>query len=383
VREAGKQLAADYILEGTVLRAGQQLRITTQLVRVRDDFPIWSGKYDRELNDVFMIQDEISRGIVNSLRLKLGRGRRRYETSAEAYDLYLRASASENEQGIIGIAQSVGPFEQVIAKDPSFAPAYARLAWAHAWRSNNSKFDTAEEMTKMRLAAEKAIQLDPLSTDAYVALGILHAREAQWELSEKSFRRAIELDPNQSLTRELLAMYLLLPLGRVEEAIEQDRLAEKSDPLASDVHAHLAYILISAHRFDEAAPHCAKVAPGEKVLGQCVGRIMLGQGRIREAIQFFTANPDPADPGGFLGYALGRAGRRDEAEKLAAGTKDPFTQALIFAGLGDKERTLQALDRMTVLGPVKVGRILSFPELDLIRSDPRLTAVRKKVGLTE
>ena len=93
VREAGKQLAADYILEGSVLRAGQQLRINAQLVRVRDDFPVWSGRFDRELTDVFAIQDEISRGIVNSLRLKLGRGRRRYETSAEAYDLYLRARA--------------------------------------------------------------------------------------------------------------------------------------------------------------------------------------------------------------------------------------------------------------------------------------------------
>jgi len=235
----------------------------------------------------------------------------------------------------------------------------------------------------MRQAGEKAIQLDPLSADANGAMGILHAREAQWELSEKSFRRALELDPNQSLTRELLAMYLLLPLGRVEEALEQDRLAEKSDPLASHVHAHLAYMFISAHRFDEAAPHCAKVAPGEKVLGQCAGRIMLGQGRIREAIQFFTANPDPADPGAFLGHALGRAGLREEAEKLAAGTKDPFTLALIFAGLGDKERTLQALDRMTVLGPVKVGRILTFPELDLIRGDPRVKAIRKNVGLPE
>ena len=233
VREAGKQLAADYIVEGTVLREGQRLRITAQLVRVRDDFPMWSGRYDRELTDIFAIQDEISHGIVNSLRLKLGRGRRRYETSAEAYDLYLRASALELGEGIVGIPKSIGPFEQVIAKDPSFAPAYARLAWAHAWRSNNSKFDVAEEMTKMRLAAEKAIQLDPLSADANVALGILHAREAQWEMSEKSFRRALQLDPNQSLTRELLAMYLLLPLGRVEEAIEQDRLAEKSDPLGS------------------------------------------------------------------------------------------------------------------------------------------------------
>jgi predicted Zn-dependent protease len=315
--------------------------------------------------------------------LKLGRGRRRYETSTEAYDLYLRASAWELEQGIVGIDKSIGPFEQVIAKDPSFAPAYAGLAWAYAWRSGRPMFDAAEEMTKMRLAAEKAIQLDPLSAEAYGALGILYSRQAQWEQAEKSFGRALELQPNRSLTREQFAMYLLLPLGRVDEAVQQGRLAVKSDPLASYVHAFTAYMLISAHRFDEAATHCAKILPDEKVLGQCLGRIRLGQGRIEEAIQFFTANPDPIDPGGFLGHALGRAGRRDQAEKLAAGTTNPFTQALIFAGLGDKERTLEALDRMTVLGPVRVGRALSFPELDLIRGDPRVKALRKKVGLPE
>lgn len=383
VREAGKQLAADYILEGTVLRAGQQLRITAQLIRVHDDFPMWSGRYDRELTDIFVIQDEISRGIVNSLRLKLGRGRRRYETSTEAYDLYLRASAMELEQSVVGIDKSIGPFEQVIAKDPSFAPAYARLAWAYAWRSGRPMFDVAEEMTKMRLAAEKAIQLDPLSAEAYDALGIFYSRQAQWEQSEKCFRRALELEPNGSLTRHHFAMYLLLPLGRIDDAVQQGRLAENSDPLAPNVHALISYSLISAHRFDEAAAPCAKVPPSEKVLGQCLGRIRLGQGRIEEATQFFTANPDPADPGAFLGHALGRAGRRDEAEKLAAGTTNPFTQALIFAGLGDKERTLEALDRMTVLGPVRIGRALTFPELDLIRGDPRLKTLRKKVGLPE
>jgi tetratricopeptide (TPR) repeat protein len=153
---------------------------------------VWSGRYDRELTDVFAIQDEISRGIVNNLRLRLGRGRRRYETSTEAYDLYLRARTSELEQGVVGIDRSVGPFKQVIAIDPSFAPAYARLAWAYAWRSGQPRYDAAEEMTKMRLAAEEAIQLDPLSAEAYGALGILYARQAQWERSEKSFSRALE-----------------------------------------------------------------------------------------------------------------------------------------------------------------------------------------------
>src|SRR5262245_35673662 len=129
-RDVGKQLEADYIVEGSVLRSGQQLRINVDLVRASDDFPIWSGRYDRELTDVFAIQDEISRGVVNNLRLKLGQGRRRYETSTEAYDIYLRARALQIEHSG-DPAPRIPVLEQAIAKDPSFAPAYASLAVAH------------------------------------------------------------------------------------------------------------------------------------------------------------------------------------------------------------------------------------------------------------
>jgi TolB-like protein len=125
IRDAGQQLQADYILEGSVLRAGQQLRIDVQLVRARDDFPIWTGRYDRELTDIFAIQDNISVGIVNNLRLKLGRGRRRYETSVEAYDLYLRARALPHQRDRIPAIEAAGFYQQVVAKDPLFAPAYA------------------------------------------------------------------------------------------------------------------------------------------------------------------------------------------------------------------------------------------------------------------
>ena len=137
LREAGEQLHADYILEGSVLRAGQQLRINAQSVRVRDDFPIWSGRFNRELTDVVAARHEISRGIVNSLRLKLGRGRRRYETSVEAYELYLRdRSLPPVGQMPPGVRRhNPIPFQDVIAKNPAFAPAYAALAEASLhWR---------------------------------------------------------------------------------------------------------------------------------------------------------------------------------------------------------------------------------------------------------
>src|SRR6516225_10116205 len=227
-REAGRQLAADYILEGSVLRSGQQLRINAQLIRVRDDFPLWSGRYDRELTDIFAIQDEISRGIVNSLRLKLGRGRRRYETSVEAYDLYLRARASPIFSGGRGsLDQHIARFEQVAAKDPSFAPAWAGLAATYAIRSDQYALDhPADELPKMRAAAKRAIQLDPLLAEAHDALGMVYARDGQWKESEKSFHRAIELDPNRSETHVNFAWSLLLVLDRVQEALAQMRVAE-------------------------------------------------------------------------------------------------------------------------------------------------------------
>jgi adenylate cyclase len=119
--EAGEQLGVDYIVEGSVLREGRRVRINAQLVRVRDDFMLWSGSFDREITDIFAIQDEISRGVVNNLRLKLGHTRKRYETSMEAYDLYLQAQALR-VQGNPGIAAGIGMLEQAISKDPSFAP---------------------------------------------------------------------------------------------------------------------------------------------------------------------------------------------------------------------------------------------------------------------
>jgi TolB-like protein/cytochrome c-type biogenesis protein CcmH/NrfG len=383
LREVGKLLKANYVLDGSVQRDGQQLRINAQLIRVRDDFPLWSGRFDRELTDVFAIQDEISRGIVNQLRLKLGRGRRRYETSLEAYDLYLHAQARPVRPGP-GLDESIGRFEQVIVKDASFAPAYAGLASAYTIRSVMFPLDhPIDELSKMRAAAEKAIQLDPLLAEAHDALALVYARDSQWERSEKSFRLAIQLDPNRSTTYTNFAGWFLTVLGRIDEALEMLRRAEKADPLSADVHQGLAFTLILNGRYDEAARYAEKMPADHTFKKTHLARAWLGQGRFNEAIELLDDDP-PRVSRGFLGYAYARAGRREEAEKLAASlAASPFQQAFIFAGLGDKDRTLEALDRMTALGPLRLGRTLYYPELALVRDDPRLKALRKKVGLPE
>ena len=377
LREVGKQLRADYILEGSILRAGPELRINTRLVRVRDDVPVWSGRYDQNLTDVLAIQDEISRGIVNELRLTLGRGRRRYETNVEAYDLYLRARTVRDGQ------QSIGLFEQAIAKDPSFAPAYAGLATAHAFQSGLPFSDRTDELAKMLNAARKAIELDPLLAEAHDALGTAYARDGQWEHSEKSFRRALELDRNRSLSYEDFVLYLLLPLGRIEEGLRQLRTAEKNDPLSPEVQEYLALVLLSADRYDEAATLCEKLPVSYFYKNECLGRARLAQGRTSEAIQILATSDRPLLRA-YLGNAYARAGQRDEAEKLAASLMpNPFQEALIYAGLGDKDRTLEALQRMTALGPARVGRALTYPEFALLRGDGRLKDIRKKLGLPD
>ena len=386
VRDAGRQLNADYIVEGSVLRSGQHLRIDAQLIRVRDDFPLWSGRYDRESTDIFAIQDEISRGIVNSLRLKLGGGRRRYETNVEAYDLYLRARVlGGGEFAQPGFRQSVPLFEQAIAKDPTFAPAYAGLAVAHAGLSHNFVNNIPEELAKMRSAAERAAQLDPLSAEAYDALGAAYAREGQWKQSEESYRRAIEIQPSRTESHADLAAFLLLPLGRIEQAIQQLRIAEKNDPLSSFVHFWLGDALADAGRNEEAASACEKVSELNENREGCVLRIRVLQGRAIDVIHIYEADPAKSRVGAGLGCAYARLGRREEAEKVFTATRD-IARAEILACLGDKDRVFEALDRDAGVGPTRMGWVLNRVNREspgLLRGDPRLEALRKKVGLPE
>jgi adenylate cyclase len=388
IHDAGTQLQADYILEGSVLRAGQRLRIDVQLVRVRDDVTLWSDRFDRELTDIFAIQDEIALGIVNNLRLRLGGGRRRYETSLDAYDLYLRARALPNQRDHVRAMEAADIYRQVIAKDAQFAPAYAGLAAAYAASSAQGfRDDHDDELAGMRAAAENAIRLDPLLAEAHDAIAMVYMREGKWAQSEASFRRAIELDRSNSGTYADLSTWLLLPLGRIDEAVGELRKAERADPLSPFIQQRLASMLIIAGRYKDAAAHCASEP-------ECMARVRLGQGRIDEAIQIlYKFNNPPAENElgrrdlvrpRYLGYAYARAGRRKDAEEIAVEVApNAYSEALIYAGLGDKDRTLQALDRVAGLGAVRVGQALNSPEFDVLRGDQRVKALRKKVGLPE
>ena len=386
-REVGAALQASLVLEGSVLRQGDKLRINAQLVRVADDVPLWSGRFDRELKDVFAIQDEISRSIVNELRLKLGRGQRRYSTTIEAYDLFLKARVLEVRRGD-GVRRAVDLFTEVVEKDPGFAPAYAGLASAMGEASfyfpSGDDNDVAPDHAAavMRSAAFRAIELDPLLAEAHAALGQLHAFEGEWAEAEGSFRRALELNPSLTTTYTNFVLSTLFPEGKLEQAMERLEAALRVDPLSLDVRRVLANVQISAGLYDRALDNAQKVLavdPTFPFVGWIRARALLQKGQVTEAVRWLEGQGPDVE--GCLGYAYAISGRRAEAEVLAARNEYADNQSVIYAGLGDRDRAFEALRRFAALNRRRAGIHLTHPELANLRGDPRMAALRAQLGL--
>ncbi len=391
IHEVGEQLGATLVLEGSVLRSGDKLRVNARLVRVRDDHPLWSNSYDRDLKDVFSIQDEISRSIVNELRLNLQRGQRRYNTNLEAYDLYLKAlSLTRNEglpEGRDHMMEGIGLFERVIANDPAYAPAYAGLATAYGRLSITPRsFSPDEAYRKMQAASEKALELDPLLAEAYSSEGLVYSRDHNWQESETAFRRSLELNPSLSQSHKDFAFSMLFPLGRLDEAIRELRKAVELDPLSPEIRDALDYVLVSAGRYDEVLDNCRSIFvahPNDSAAQQLFARALLQKGRLEEATAIFekqdrfgTGSP------GFLGYAYAMAGRPADAVNVATRYPEwPWVHVFVYAGLGNKDRTFEALEQMTANHDPRVGAYLTYPELALLRGDRRLTELRQKLSM--
>jgi TolB-like protein/cytochrome c-type biogenesis protein CcmH/NrfG len=392
LRDVGQQLAAKLVVEGSVLRSEGRLRINAQLVRAADDTPLWSDRYDRELKDVFAIQDEISRSIVNELRLRLGQGQRRYNTNLEAYDAYLRARALIHSHGPAEARAAAGLFSQVIAKDPAFAPAHAGLADAWAAMSIN-RVDGAvrpdEAFAVMKPAAQRALQLDPLLAEAHAAMGVVLSRDWKWADAEAAFRRAIELNGNLSSIHLNFVRSALWPQGKVEESVSHLRAAIHRDPLSVDLQALLAYVLISAERYQESIEIGRRIVPSAPAANdglnharQQLARALFQNGERAEAIRRYEQLGSGTD--NHRGYSYAAVGRRAEAEAAAARRKDfPAALVLIHAGLGNIGPSFEALERMAAEKDPRVAIYLTFPELSLLHAHPRMGALRRKLGLPD
>jgi eukaryotic-like serine/threonine-protein kinase len=386
MRAVAKQLQVAFVVEAYVQRVGNQLRINAQLVRAPDDVPVWSERFDRTLDDVFAIQDEISLAIVNELRLTLGRGQRRYQTNLTAYDLYLRGRALVARRGPESAEQAVHLFEQVIAIDREFAPAYAGLVDAYAAMSWVLEApETA--LAGMRPAAVKALQMDPELAEAHAAMGITYAREFDWDNATSSFERAIKLNPNLSEIRISYSNSTLIREGDAAKALDILSRATEMDPLSLAVKRGVGFAQFIGGRYEEAIVNLRQVVavdPDFSYAANLLARALTFAGRPEEAIALWESRPQPTDWERWLMPAYVKLGRRADVDRLLNLPRNahPYRQALNYAALGDKERTFEALSRAAVVAPVRTAAALAYPEMSLLRGDPRLDQLRKRFNLT-
>jgi serine/threonine protein kinase/tetratricopeptide (TPR) repeat protein len=383
------RLRVAFVIEGDVLRVGNRLRVTAQFVRTADDVPVWSERFDRNVDDVFDIQDEISRAIVNNLRLTLNRGQRQYRTSLAAYETYLRARSLVGRRGTESARQAARLFEQVIALDPAMTPAHAGLVDAYAemaWQiEGGNSLDWA--LDRMRPAAARALELDPLLAEAHAAMGITAARDRDWTNAAASFERAIALNPILTHIQATYSQTVLVPTGQLRKAQQLLRAAARMDPLSPALRRELAWALFADRRFDEAAAlfrEALAIDPGLPFATQGLARALTFAGRPVEAIAVWEGRP--ASDGNWerwLMHAYVRAGRRADTERLveAHRTEHPYRQAIIYSALGDKDGTFEALARAAEILPHRTALLLVLPEMALLRDDPRLETVRTALDL--
>jgi tetratricopeptide (TPR) repeat protein len=342
---------------------------------------------------VLAILDEISRAIVNELRLTLHRGQRRYDLDLQTYDLYLRGRALVARRSIPGSLGAVELFEKVLKRDPAFAPAYAGLANAYAFLAlpRSYPFKTAHSM--MRSAAVKAIELDPLLAEAHAAMGWVYSYDFDWENAQKSFERAIELDPGLTQTSTSYAIAALEPLGKLDEALRILRAALRHDPLSLDVQREIGQVQLLAGRYEEALDTFHRVRaidPDFPFVDDFIARALMYAGRLSEAIPLlekhdsrYVGAPGRIRRNPWLARAYVMTGRRAEAETLVQEHEgDDSRVAIIYAALGDKDRAFEALERAALVEPHRVPRTLMiYPEMAVLRGDPRLVALRQRFRL--
>jgi TolB-like protein/Flp pilus assembly protein TadD len=386
----GRHLPVNLVVEGDAQLSAGRLVIHAALLPVAGGDPVWTDTLTREVGSAGDLTDvlaEITRTIVNKLRLKLGPTQRRYDTDIATYVTYLKARALRDMR-LSKAREAIPLFEEVIHRDPSFAPAYAALAATHgdltmSW-PNPDGFALApgEATARMAPLTERALEIDPMLAEAHVAKAYMSALARRWVDAEASFRHAIRLDPTITAVYGDFVLSTLEPWGRLQESIATLERALEADPLSLDLRNVLARIQLSAGQIDAALANCRRVVaedPDFPFAEEYCARALAAKGQTDEALALFNKRRPSNEHG--IGYVYAITGRRAEAEDLAARNSHlPNRQALIYAGLGDKDRAFEALERLAELNPRRAGAYLSYPELSVLRGDPRVQALRRKLG---
>jgi serine/threonine-protein kinase len=400
-RRIGAELGVDKLLEGSIRKSGSRLRVSVQLVDTASGYQVWSERYEREMVDVFAVQDDIAGHVVQALTPALSGPPaavppRRHAPDLEAYHLFLRGRHLWNKRHHGGLQQAVRFFEQALDRDPGYAAAWAGLADTYDLLGINfyAVLPARVAMPKAKAAALRALALDDTLAEAYTARAWARFHyDWDWAGADEDFRRSLELDPDRAGTRHWYS-FLLSALRRHEEAAEEARRAHELDPLSSIVTVNLAQPAYYAGRFAESAETSARLAQMEPDFGvhHCwLGLARAAQGRYEEAVAAQRAHGALTGRRvlGYLGNAWGRAGAQDEAREvlsqLEADARSSYVPALDFAlvhiGLGDADQSFAWLDRAADERSDQLVFLNVDPLYDPVRGDPRFDALRRRVGL--
>ncbi len=405
LRQIAKELTVDALLEGSVTRSGERVEITVQLLDGLRDQHLWGGTYDRDFRDVLALQHELARAITAELKISFSPQEQQHLKSsapvnADAYAAYLRGRYYWYKRTIEGFQKSIQYYEQAVAADPNYAPAYAGLADAYALlgSSPNDGLPPYEAMPKAKAAAQKALQLNDGLAEAHASLAHINmVYDWNWTSAEKEFKQAIELNPNYAGAHEWYAEFLAAR-GRESEALSEMKRARDADPLLVLMHAAVAEALYYSRRYDDVISQCQQTLeldPDYPLAHFHLGRAYMGKNMYPEAIaEYQKAQASLGETPAILmaiGYANAKAGDRAAArkalEELRAQSKRRYVPALYFAaiytGLGDSDAGLLWLEKAYREHSEYLIYLNVDPMADTLRASPRFQAILRKIGIDD
>jgi TolB-like protein/DNA-binding winged helix-turn-helix (wHTH) protein/lipoprotein NlpI len=403
--QIGHALGVQYVLEGSVRREADKVRITAQLIQMKDQSHLWAREYDRDLSNVLALQGEIARDVANEIQFTLDDRRRPARPVAqpvlsaktyEAYDLYLKGRYFWNKRTEQGLRQAIGYFQQAIDKDPTYAHAYAGLAESYALFGGYSVSPQKESMPKARAAAQRAIQLDEQLPEAHTALGFISENyDWDWQTAEKEYRRAIQLDPNYATGHQWYAECLALQ-GRFDEAFPEIQRARQLDPLSLIIATDEGAILYFSGQYDRAIQGFRAVLemepnfPRAHMLIYAYVQNGLSTDALAEARDWHSRSGTPWSLA-MQGYAYGRSGDQAKAhlalQQLEQSNRshpsDSLALTVAYIGVNDKDQALTWLEKASQEHSSGLTALKVDPTYDPLRGDLRFQKILRQVGLAD
>ena len=400
VPSIGRQLSVGAVLTGSVRKAGQRARIAVQLIDASTNLYLWSEAYDRELEDLLCLQEEISRAIVGTLRLKLADrlpARPAASANFEAHNLYLKGRFHWNKRTADGLNRSVDFFERALALDDTCALCWAGLADAWTLLADYGQRESSDVMPRARRAAEKAIALDPSMGEAWTSLALIRCGfDWEWEDAERCFRRAIELNPGYSTVHLWYGADFLIPLGRFDEARVEIDLARRMDPLSNIIIECDGFLYMMTRRYDEAIAAYQEALDLDSNYYKAwasIGRALIQKSEYKEAIDKLerarAIGGDIPNVLGALGQAYALAGTPERARILIQKLRDESRTrhitstclAIIHLGLGEIDLALCALETSCDRRELPLMNLNVHPVYDCLRAEPRFRNLLRRMRL--